>query len=233
MQIGTVASLTRYPVKSTGGERVPNLTFEPRGVVGDRCWAVYTEDGGIGSGKTSQRFRRIDGLAFYRSWAAPDGRVLLVGPDGQELVVGEAATDAAVSAALGQSLVVRLEADVPHHDDSPVHLVTTASLRAVGALVGDAVDPQRFRANVVVEVPGDAFVEDAWTGREVAIGEDVVLRMGVGMPRCVMTTAAQLGLPRDPRVLKSLGGRPGVEFGLMVDVVRGGVAHEGDPVTLL
>ena len=233
MQIGTVAALTRYPVKSMGGERWAALTFEARGVAGDRVWAVYTDDGGIGSGKTSQRFRRIDGLLFYRSWSSPDGRVTLVGPDGRLLVAGERSTEHELSAALGRPITLRLEADVPHHDDSPVHLVTTASLRGVGALVGEPVDARRFRANVVVDVLGDTFAEDDWTGREIAVGDDVVLRMGAGMPRCVMTSAAQLGLPHDPRVLKSLGTRPGVEFGLMVDVVRGGIANEGDSVTLL
>ena len=233
MDIGTVASLTRFLVKSMGGERLPRLEFEARGVVADRRWAVYTTDGGIGSGKNSLRFRRIDGLLFYRSWSASDGRVVLEGPDGRVLVAGDPATDTALSAALGQPVSLRLEADVPHHDDSPVHLVTTASLRGVAALVGDEVDARRFRANVVLDVPGETFAEDAWIGREIAVGGEVVLRMGDGMPRCIMTSAAQLGLPRDPRVLKSLGGRPGVEFGLMVDVVRGGFANEGDTVTLL
>src|SRR3712207_6426401 len=41
--LGRVAALTRYPVKSMTGESLPEASVEPRGLVGDRGWAVYTE----------------------------------------------------------------------------------------------------------------------------------------------------------------------------------------------
>jgi uncharacterized protein YcbX len=53
--VGTVAQLARYPVKSMAGERLGEATVEHRGLVGDRGWAVYTADGGIGSGKRTRR----------------------------------------------------------------------------------------------------------------------------------------------------------------------------------
>ncbi|AMO59417.1 putative Fe-S protein [Mycolicibacterium phlei] len=40
MAIGQVAELWRYPVKSLGGELVDHLDIGPRGVHGDRLWAV-------------------------------------------------------------------------------------------------------------------------------------------------------------------------------------------------
>jgi uncharacterized protein YcbX len=40
MTIGQVAQLWRYPVKSLGGEQVQHAEFRPRGVLGDRLWAV-------------------------------------------------------------------------------------------------------------------------------------------------------------------------------------------------
>ena len=40
MTIGQVAQLWRYPVKSLGGEQVEEAEFGPRGVSGDRLWAV-------------------------------------------------------------------------------------------------------------------------------------------------------------------------------------------------
>jgi uncharacterized protein YcbX len=45
-----VAELTRYPVKSMGPERLTEADVDLRGLLGDRTWAAYTEDGGIGSG---------------------------------------------------------------------------------------------------------------------------------------------------------------------------------------
>src|SRR5246127_4132491 len=40
MTIGEVAQLWRYPVKSLGGEQIEHAEVGPRGVLGDRLWAV-------------------------------------------------------------------------------------------------------------------------------------------------------------------------------------------------
>jgi uncharacterized protein YcbX len=50
-----------------GGEGLDRADITPRGVAGDRQWAVRTPDGGIGSGKTTRRFRRVDGLLGFRA----------------------------------------------------------------------------------------------------------------------------------------------------------------------
>ena len=49
--IGRLAELWRYPVESLGGERLACATVQPRGMAGDRIWAVRGKDGRIGSGK--------------------------------------------------------------------------------------------------------------------------------------------------------------------------------------
>ena len=58
----TVAELWRYPVKSLLGEQLQEVQVEERGVVGDRLYAVTDRRGKLGSGKTSRRFRRLEGL---------------------------------------------------------------------------------------------------------------------------------------------------------------------------
>ncbi|PPK97735.1 hypothetical protein CLV92_103270 [Kineococcus xinjiangensis] len=228
---GHVGALARYPVKSLLGESLPRARFGTR-LEGDRCWAVYTEDGRLGSGKNSRRFRAVDGLLHLRARLAPQGPLVRL-PDGRELPAGEPGTDAELSALLGAPLALRPETTQPHHDDSPVHVVTTAALRRLAGLLGEPVDPARFRANVVVDT-GDAegFVEDRWLGRELHLGAEVVLRLTEPMPRCVMVTAAQEALPRAPQVLKTLGAVHDVEFGLQAEVVRGGSVALGDPVLL-
>lgn len=228
----TVAGLVRYPVKSVGGEAQESLTIDERGVSGDRLWAVYTADGGIGSGKTTRRFRRVDGLLDYSARLRAGLHPVLVTPDGEELVVGAAATDEALSAAFGQPLRVQREASVSHFDESPLHVITTSSLRALGALVGDDPDPRRFRANLVVDLQGSDFVEQQWIGRQLAAGDEVVLHLSGGMPRCVMTNAAQQDLPADGRVLRTLGEHADVLFGFTADVVRSGTVRVGDRVAM-
>nr|WP_254781209.1 MOSC N-terminal beta barrel domain-containing protein [Modestobacter sp. DSM 44400] len=65
--------LAHHPVKSMLGEVLPKVEVGERGLAADRAWAVYTADGGIVSGETTRRFRRVDGLLQVSSpsrWTA-------------------------------------------------------------------------------------------------------------------------------------------------------------------
>ncbi len=84
-------------------------------------------------------------------------------------VAGTPDADALVSALLGRPLRLAPEADVPHHDEAPVHVVTTAGLRRIAELLGAPLDAARFRANVVLDVDGSGFPEDCWDGRLLAL----------------------------------------------------------------
>ena len=230
--LGRVAALTRYPVKSLAGEALAGAAVEPRGLVGDRTWAVYTDDGGIGSGKTTRRFRRVDGLLGL-SATSDDAAPVVTAPDGRSAVAGTPDADALVSDVLGRPLRLAPEADVPHHDEAPVHVVTTAALRRVVEMLGAPVDVSRFRANVVLDVDGTGFPEDGWEGRLLALGEDVVLRPDGGMTRCRMVDLVDGGEPADDGLLRLLGRARDTLFGIRALVERGGIVRVGDPVRLV
>jgi uncharacterized protein YcbX len=219
-------------VKSVLGEELDEAVLDGRGLVGDRNWAVYTADGAIGSGKTSQRFRRVDGLLGLRASLPGDTPELHL-PDGRSVVVDDPSADHLLGEVLGRPVTLRPETRVPHHDGSAVHLVTTAALRALAADLGGPVDRVRFRANLLLDVGGIGYVEDSWTGRDLAIGDEVVLGVEGGMPRCVMVDAAHGDLPADGRILTTLGRTHDVDFGVAAVVVRGGRICRGDPVRLL
>ena len=232
MQLGTVARLARYPVKSMLGEVLERAVVEHRGLAGDRSWALREPDGRLGSGKTSDRFRRVDGLLHLR--AGYDGAVPVVtAADGTRYRGDDPDVHAALSARLGRPLTLTAETDRPHHDDGPVHLVTTASLRAASALVGREVDWRRTRANVVVAVPGDGWPEDAWVGRTVRLGDGVRLRVVAPMPRCAMVSAEQAGLARDAEVLRALTQHHDGMLGVLAEVVAPGTLAVGDGVELV
>jgi uncharacterized protein len=231
--VGTVAALYRYPVKSTAGERLDAAELDARGLVLDRTWAVRTADGGIGSGKTSKRFRRLDGLLAWRSGAdGPGGGVWLADPDGRRFAVDDPDAETALSAAYDRPLALRREAEAPYHDDCGVHLVTTSSLHRAGALAGGQLDARRLRPNLVLATADDGFVEDGWAGAELALGDEVVLRLGERMPRCVMVDADHRDVAEGPRLLKTLGREHGTFLGLMAEVVRPGAVRVGDAVSL-
>jgi uncharacterized protein YcbX len=159
---------------------------------------------------------------------------LILFPDGAELRADAAAASNLLSALAREDLVLRPESSIRHHDESAVHLVTTAAVRRLGELVGEPVDPARFRANFVVDVEGVGFPEDDWAGFHLKIGDAVELCLGPAMPRCVMVGNAQPhgGLSDDPWLLKTIGRHHGVTFGLQATVVRTGTVRCGDPVTL-
>jgi uncharacterized protein YcbX len=126
MRTGTVSELWRYPVKSLAGEKLASAVLSPRGIAGDRGWAVFDEiRGGITGGK------RLPGLRLFRArYAAepvPDRAsppVEIVFPDGN--VVRTDAPDAA--ARLGE----RLGRPVSLRALGPVGTPTPARLTLAG-----------------------------------------------------------------------------------------------------
>ena len=138
------------------------------------------------------------------------------------------AVHAALSGHLGHPVRLAREQEVPHFDDGPVHLVTTASLRQVERAHGRPVDPVRLRPNLLMDTPGDGFVEDSWVGREVATGSDVVLAVRMRTPRCVMVDLPQPGVTIDGRLLQTSPDLNDTCLGVVADVVRGGTIRIGD-----
>jgi len=227
---GVVAALWRYPVKSMLGERCQSLALTGRGVEGDRLYAIRDADGKLGSGKSTRRFRRIDGLFTFH--AVYDGDVPVIAfPDGRRLRGDDGSVHGALSAALGQPVTLAREAAISHMDAGPVHLLTTASLAWLrGRLPAARLDERRFRPNVLVDVPGASSIEREWLGRTVAVGAEVRLAVRDMTERCAMVSLAQSELPGDPAILRTLAQDAGLDFGVYADVVAPGRISVGDRV---
>jgi hypothetical protein len=120
-------------------------------------------------------------------------------------------------------------------DCAVVHLLTTATLDRLRELYPQGrFEVRRFRPNVVV-APGDGaagFIEDAWIGRTVRIGDEVEVGVTGPCPRCIMTTLAQGDLPKDSGILRTAAKHNQVNVGVYGSVLRGGEIHRGDAVTL-
>lgn len=232
--VGRVRALYRYPVKSTAGQALEMAVVTAAGLRSDRRWAAYTDDGGVASGKRTRRFRPVIGLMGWASSAKDDDDLpVLVSPEGVRYRVDDPAASEALTAAFGQRLTLRPESTTQHHDESPLHLLTTSSIAAVERLVGASVDQRRFRANIVVDTgvePG--FPEDDWMGAELTVGTEVVLHVGPGMPRCVMIDQAQEGVAAGRKVLRLLGVHHGTELGLQARATGTGTLRVGDVLTL-
>ncbi|MFD8783454.1 MOSC domain-containing protein [Kitasatospora sp. NPDC059599] len=220
---GTVERLRRYPVKSLLGEELAEVAVTGRGLAGDRSRALL--DLSTGRVASAKHPRLWAGLLGYAAAATADGGVEITGPDGRD--VGEAE----LSEALGRTLVLvaerppgaTVERAVPEEvlahgiaaevdftvselgraapdggffDYAPLHLITTATLRATGS------EAERYRPNLVIRTEGEGFVENAWVGRELAIGPTLRLRVVAPTPRCAVPTLRHGPLPRRPDALR-------------------------------
>jgi uncharacterized protein YcbX len=225
--------LRRYPVKSLGGERLDALEIEPRGVVGDRLWALVDRDGKLASGKGTRRFRAVRGLMVHAARLEHDGPVIALADGRSARAADEPAMQELVEAMAGPGWRLAREAAVPHHDAAPLHLATTSTLAALTQAVGHPVDVERLRPNVLVDTGDDPeFAEDAWVGRELTIGE-VRVRVHDRTERCVMVDHPRAGMPAFPGsrgVLKAAGRLNAACAGVYADVLVPGWINAGDAV---
>ena len=247
-----IAQLWRYPVKSLLGERLPTLRMIGDGVDGDRMWGI--QDRGDGRILTARREPR---LLFASSRVAEDGDPVITLPDGRELEGPGSGTDAALSAWLARpvTLVAAAESDAARAeyfadaaDDSSraiewtmpkgrfvdafaVLVMTTAGLRGAAAAysTSGSWDVRRFRPNVLIQVDGEGWLEDAWAERLLSIGSTQLVPRRRCI-RCTMVNRAQPGLERDVNIYKTLHRTHGGEAGMWSQVVQSGVILEGDSV---
>ncbi|MFF9643532.1 MOSC domain-containing protein [Kitasatospora aureofaciens] len=233
--IGVVERLWRYPVKSTGGERLDAVDVDLRGLAGDRLYAVRDASGRLGSGKNTRRFRRMDGL--LRLSARLGHRI-----DGPELFdpLGRPIDrpTAFLRAYLQRADVELAREDaVSHFDRLPVSLLTTATLDWVREAVPFAVvDERRFRPNIVLRTPPGTppFVEDSWLGRR-AHGEapdSARLAFVASSERCAMSGAPQPGLPHAPEILKAIAHAHEARLDALAEVAAPGRLRLGDRLVL-
>jgi len=115
-------------------------------------------------------------------------------------------------------------------DLSPVHLLSTASLRALSP-DGTPYEARRFRPNVLVDVadPGVDFPESDWVGGRLEIGA-AALDVAIPTIRCVVPTRPQPGIELDRAITKQLAERTDRFLGVYANVGTPGVVSVGDEV---
>lgn len=251
---GAVLEMWRFPVKSMRGERIEGGPVAERGLEGDRRWGVVdTSSGKVLSAKREGRL--LEARATLPDLAGP---AVVELPGGHTLHADDPGIHDALSAWLGRD--VRLEAADPDRptgyemnvdntdesspvidfpcppgtylDAAAVHLLTTASLATAGALYpGGRWDVRRFRPTLLLECDGEGWVEDAWVGSAVRVG-DVELLPFAPTVRCAVTTRAQEDLPRDLDIAKTVNREHGSNLGVYAAVRTPGTVRVGDPVEL-
>jgi uncharacterized protein YcbX len=124
--------------------------------------------------------------------------------------------------------------DGHHFADSSepyVHVVNLATVREIEREVGRAVDPLRFRPNVIVDEIAP-WAEAGWIGREVSLGP-VRLAVRERTDRCAATNVDPTTGARDMDIPALLMRRwRHIAVGVYAEVVGGGDLALGDAVTV-
>src|SRR3954467_13110103 len=165
--LGTVEAVQTFPVDSLQGGRVVAIELDAAGVVGDRRWAVVTDDGVL-TADAAPGLREI--VAVSGDGAPPVGTM----PGAARGVRGEDA-DRALTSVLGRP--VRLApVSAGSMLDAPVHLVSRQALDAAARGEHDAADCARRlgdpRPTLGLDLPG--VREEQLVGRRLAVGTAVL-----------------------------------------------------------
>ena len=248
-----VTGLWRYPVKSMRGETQEHLDVARHGVVGDRRFGIL--DPATGTIISAKKDGRL--LEARAMLAGIELTIRL--PNGETALSTGPAVDAALSAWLNRPVhLVEARPDgrgtfqMPEdfeddesepvawqgpygtfHDSAPVHVLTTASLRALTSERADLQwDVARFRPNILIEVPGQELVEHGWISSRIRMGE-TELAVYKACSRCVMTTRSQpRGIERQLDILRHVNAAHDGQLGVLARVVTPGRVECGQSVTV-
>ena len=230
--VGQVVGLWRYPVKSMAAEALTEVQVSWHGVAGDRRWA-FIRDGVEQSGFPWLTLRERADMSHYRPSLTdrdqPDTSPTVVqAPSGVVFDVTDPALGAELSPAGAR--VVRHGRGV--FDTFPLSLITTQTITKLGELVGDQLDVQRFRPNILVEATSDEpFAEDAWVGCVLRLGS-VRMRVDKRDGRCVVITIDPVTAERNPAVLRAAANEREGCLGVYGSTVEPGRVSVNDPVLI-
>jgi len=229
-----VCALATTPVKGTALHFPESVELTADGVVTNRSFYLVDDRGRMVNGK------RHGTLVALRADYQPDAdRLTLEFPDGTEVAAPVSRLDQRVETnfygrpvagrvlggpwteALSDYLdePVRLVASERSGDAVDVHPVTVVSRASIEAFRDGAGEPaiERRRFRMLVEVDGcEAYAEDHWIGRTIAIGGSRV-RIEGPVPRCVVTTQDPDTGIRDVPTLKHLLEQRGARVGAALD----------------
>jgi uncharacterized protein YcbX len=209
MEIGTVAALWRYPVKSLAAEALSTVMVEADGLAGDRRAALIVSDGAHPrAGKP------------YRG---KEHRLL------HTVATPALARDVTAHAAIAFDVV----SGERYFDVQAVSLLWDIWLHDVEALVGKSLDPLRYRANIYARAaPGFTAREHELVGATIGIGGAILVVVAT-IGRCVTTTYDIATGASDPAVLREVAQRRGNTVGVYCRVETPGNVANGDAIRRL
>lgn len=203
-EIGRVARVYRYPVKSMRGEALDTIALGWTGLDGDRQYAFHKPQAPSRFPWFTARIH-AEMVLYAARYTAPDTKtasVIVTAPDGAAFDVAAPELIARFSEAAGMDVgMIRLGRGC--HDSLPVSIIGQGTIDAVSAAQGAAVSVDRFRPNILI----DAGQERDWLGKTLIFGDAARgVRLAVNRPieRCAFITVDPLTAARDATVMRTV-----------------------------
>lgn len=230
--VGRVVGLWRYPVKSMGGEALGEADVDWNGLPGDRRWAFVRENL-VRSGFPWLTARECPCMAQYTPSFRDPGN-----PDTSPTVVSTPSGDVfdVTDPALGEELCQSGARVIRHargiFDTFPLSLITTQTIDRLGEMVGEKLDVQRFRPNILVDAEDDTpFQEDAWVGKVLRFGS-ARMRVDKRDGRCAVITVDPATAKRNPSILRAVHQERQGSLGVYGTTVKQGNVVVNDTVLI-
>ena len=231
--VGSIAAIVRYPVKSMTGESLKQARLTPDGLEQDRLYAFESSGAPAGMLRVTGQERR--NLLRYAARVLADGRVEVLTPSRKQLPVDSAELLRLLQGLAGNAFALTRE-DTPQTDVRPLSLLSMQTVDSLAEELGQPLDARRFRANLLLDLPGGAFTEDELVGKAVRVGETAVLAIRERDPRCrFVTYDPEAPDTAEPlfSLMKLLDRRHEGRAGIYASVVVPGVVTVGDALQVL
>ena len=202
--VGRVVGLWRYPVKSMGAEALSFADVSWHGFAGDRRWAFIRSDVPHSGFPWLTLREREDMSHYHPSFVEPDrpdqSATIVRTPSGTVFDV----TDPALGSTLDRVGLRAIKHDRGIFDTFPLSLITTQSIARLGDMIGDSLDVQRFRPNILVQASDETpFAEDSWVGSVLRIG-GLQMRVDKRDGRCAVITIDPMTTERNAAILRAV-----------------------------
>jgi uncharacterized protein YcbX len=243
----TVTAIHRYPVKGLSCQPLESVQLKAGEMLPhDRAYALALGSTAFNPAapewmaKTNfLMLQRDEKLAALATDFDPATRTLTVSRGGRSVArgklddaMGRAVIEQFFAAYMGEAargqpkLVAAPGHNFSDYRQKVVSIINLASVKDLERVTGSAVDPRRFRGNLLVEgLP--AWAEFQWIGKEFRIG-DVPVRTVKRIQRCAATSVNPDTAKRDINVVQSLVrgyGHP--DMGIYVEVLADGALALG------
>ena len=233
IEIGRVAGLFRYPVKSMLGASLESVALGWHGFAGDRRFAFRRMTDKVGFPWLNAN--RLPVLSLYQPILQGDVPTHVLTPDGATLEIYSEELRQELSARFGKE-VEMLQIDRGIFDEATVSVISTSTIRGLAQTLEKEIDERRFRPNILLETTQtEIFGEDEWVGGTLIFGEEDLgpaVSITLRDLRCNTINLNPDTAQQDPSVLKAVGQLNKGNAGVYGTVVRTGTLAVGQKVWL-